>query len=150
MSIGVFVLYLPPCFIWNNRHIPLYNFKVYSIMIWLWYIMKWLPQLQLTHINSYRYKKRNKNVLVIRTVGVYSVNHIAMLTIIITLYITSPLLIYLIKWKLVPFDHFYPVLLLPSASSNHKSDLFFCLFFLSWFDIYVRSYSICLCLTYFT
>ena len=84
----------------------------------------------------------------IRIVRVSSANHIAMLTIIIMLYIISLLLIYLINWKFVPFDHFHPIPFLPSSSSNHKPDLFFCFFFLSWFDIYVRSYSICLCLTY--
>ena len=37
----------------QNWHSEVYKFKVYSIMIWLLYIMKWLPQVKFSEYSSY-------------------------------------------------------------------------------------------------
>ena len=53
----------------------LYNFKVHSMMVWFTYIVKLLPQqIQLTSIISQRHNKNERILLVMRTVGIYSLN----------------------------------------------------------------------------
>ena len=76
-------------------------------------------------------KKRKKFLLVMRTFRIcsfsnFQIYHTVVLTIVIMMYIASPILIYLITVSLyllttfVPFAH--PS---PPASGNHKSDLFY-------------------------
>lgn len=50
-----------PVLLRNNWHTSLNRFKAYSMMVWLTYIVKWLPQyVQLTSIFSHRYNKKKR------------------------------------------------------------------------------------------
>lgn len=53
---------ISPVLFRNNRRVSLYKFKVYGMMVWSTYIVKWLPQhIQLTPISHKDTKKRNEN-----------------------------------------------------------------------------------------
>ena len=82
-----------PVLLSNNWHAALYKFKVCSVMVWFTYNVKWFPQLvQLTSIFSYRYSKKKKFFLVMRTIRIYSnnflIHHTAVLAVVILLCIT--------------------------------------------------------------
>jgi len=123
------------------------------------YSMKWV---QLSFIFAYRWKKKKMKkkkyfFFVMRNLNIYPFNNFLIyytlpLAIVIILYITSLVLIYLITESLcilITFFQYPPML---STSINHKSGLFFHEFFfvcLFRFHIFMKSCSICLSLTYF-
>ena len=73
-----FCFFLLPVLLRYTWHTALYKFKVYSIMIWFIYDMKWLPQkVYWASISSYRYKVKEKEkyfFLVMRTFRIFSLN----------------------------------------------------------------------------
>ena len=71
-------------------------------------------------IVSYRYHKKKKNLLVIRTLRIYTLNfpvcHTVVLTIVIMLYIITLVLFLSHNWKSIPFNHLASIPTPPSSS----------------------------------
>ena len=116
-----------------NWHTALCKFKVYSIMIWLAYITKWSPHLANVHHLIWIQNKRNRKKyfslwweLRIYSLNNFCIKYTAVLIVLIMLYSTALVLIYLITKVCTSW---LPSSSSPSppapASGNHKSDLFF-------------------------
>lgn len=103
-----------PVLLKHNWHRSLYKFMVYSMMIWFTYVVKWLPRLvQLTSFShTIKEKKWEKELLlVVRILRIHHLKkflmyHIAVWAIVIMLYVTSLVLVYLITESLYLFTTF--------------------------------------------
>ena len=56
---------------WDIIDIQKHKIKVYRIMLWLIYTIKWLPQVLYISITSFRYKRRKCFLLVMRILYIY-------------------------------------------------------------------------------
>ena len=138
----------------------MYNFKIYSTMLWLTQIVKWPSQKFSEYLSSHtdtekkKREKKNKLFPVIRTLRIYSLNGFQIhqtttLTIVIILYITSLVSVYLItgSWDCWPQSSNSPSLQPLPLVTTHIWSLFLTLVSCSFrFHIHMRSYGICLSL----
>lgn len=91
------------------------SLKACSVMVWFTYVTKWLQQVQLTSIFSYRYNKRKGkkfSSLVMRTIRIYSLTNFPIYSIAVSSsralhHIPSTCLSY--HWKCVPFGRLPPI-----------------------------------------